>query len=147
VPEEPTHDDVVTLTIGGEWDSSCFPTELGTQAMVATIHFDTDVSHPGTECFEVVSEWSISDSVGPLPTGTYTVTASAYDGATLVEEPDDVCTFEVLEPPPEILALAAWGVVAMTLLGLVAGTVVFMRRRGQGPGDTLATCLHNAEQR
>jgi hypothetical protein len=134
VPEEPTSEDVVTLTIGGQWGDSCVPQEPLTQVVGSTVHMDTDVSHPGVECLGVVTEWSVSDSVGPLPTGTCTVTASAYDGPALVAGPDEVCTFEVLKAPPVVPAISAWGVVAMTLLVLAAGTSVFVRGRRRVPG-------------
>ena len=84
VPEHPTSSDVVAITLGGEWGSSCTPNASNVSVMGNDIYFDVIWDYPpGIGCADVITPWELTEPVGPLPTGTYTVYARivGYPGA------------------------------------------------------------------
>ncbi|MHC4474260.1 MAG: LamG domain-containing protein [Planctomycetota bacterium] len=73
-PQNPTRNDVVAITLSGEWPDSCVPNDSGISLAGQDIYFD--VFQPGGFCFPVCCfPWQFTELVGPLPLGTYTVYA------------------------------------------------------------------------
>lgn len=76
VPPNPTSHDVVYITASGEWDDSCVPNRSAVRLEGNNIYFDVIWDYDwGVICATVISGWELTESVGPLPAGTYTVYA------------------------------------------------------------------------
>ncbi len=74
VPEHPTSCDVVAITLGGEWPDSCIPNYSAVSVVGNNIYFDVILGYPpGIVCALVITPWELTESVGPLPTGAYTI--------------------------------------------------------------------------
>ena len=83
-PEHPTSCDVVVITLSGFWGSSCIPNCSAISVEVNDIYFDVIWGYPpDTYCLTVMTPWELTESVGPLPCGTYTIYARVvgYPGA------------------------------------------------------------------
>ncbi|UCG33956.1 MAG: hypothetical protein JSU68_04825, partial [Phycisphaerales bacterium] len=81
-PPSPTTEDVVTVTLYGEWPDSCIPNGSAITGPVGDeIAFDVIWDYPpDVGCFLVITPWGRSESIGPLPGGTYSVYATLIDG-------------------------------------------------------------------
>ena len=78
-PPFPTVCDQLAITVFGQWGDSCIPEE--SQVTVVGNHIYFDVIHYtwlDTGCATVMSDWSLTESVGPLLPGHYTVHAVLY---------------------------------------------------------------------
>lgn len=76
VPPKPTSRDVVAITLSGIWGDSCIPTDSNVAVMGNDIYFDViGVNDPNFVCTQVPTPWQLTESVGPLSLGTYTVYA------------------------------------------------------------------------
>ena len=85
-PENPTSADVVGITLSGEWPDSCVPDVSNISVEGNDIYFG--VIRSSTEsCLTVFTPWQLTESVGPLPTGTYNLYTALDRGPwTLVTE-------------------------------------------------------------
>jgi len=80
VPEHPASRDVVAITLGGEWSDSCVPNASSISVIGNNIYFDVILDYPPSiQCLMMITPWRLTRSVGPLPTGTYTVYARLGD--------------------------------------------------------------------
>ena len=97
-PEYPGRIDDVNITLEGSWDDSCVPNVSSVMVAGNTIYFHAvrDYS-PEDSCQPGSTAWSLSEDVGALPAGTYTVKASLYDGPNLARGPTKWGEFEVGE--------------------------------------------------
>ena len=73
VPPNPTSADVVTITLSGEWSNSCIPDDSAISVIGNEIYFDVIWTYSPSWCLTVITPWELTESVGPLPPGTYTV--------------------------------------------------------------------------
>ncbi|UCG33957.1 MAG: hypothetical protein JSU68_04830 [Phycisphaerales bacterium] len=98
-PQFPTTEDEVTVTMGGEWPDSCIPNDSAIAGPVDDeICFDVIWDYPpGTICLMVITPWARSETIGPLPAGTYSVYATLFDGFSglPMTEPTFVGSFTV----------------------------------------------------
>jgi hypothetical protein len=95
IPEHPTSSDVVVITISGWWGNSCTPNASNVSVMGNDIYFDVIWDYPpGIICLDVITPWALTEYVGPLSVGTYTVYARivGYPG---VPEYEPVAEFSV----------------------------------------------------
>lgn len=73
-PTNPTEFDVIGITVSGWWPDSCVPNVSFVSVTEDSIHFEVfDDYPPGTVCAQVVTSWELTDYVGPLSPGTYTI--------------------------------------------------------------------------
>jgi hypothetical protein len=76
VPQNPTSFDIVAITLGGDWSDSCIPNASNVLVMGNDIYFDVILDYPpGIYCATVITPWGLTESVGPLSPGAYTVYA------------------------------------------------------------------------
>jgi len=88
VPQNPTSSDLVAITLGGDWGSSCTPNASAISVMGDNIYFDVIWDYPpDIICLAVMTPWQLTESIGPLATGTYTVYARivGHPGAPVYE--------------------------------------------------------------
>jgi hypothetical protein len=80
-PPQPSTQDMVKITMWGEWPDSCIPNGSEIQPPTGNaIYFDLIWGYlPGTCCLTVITPWQRSEQVGPLPVGTYRVYATVLD--------------------------------------------------------------------
>jgi predicted outer membrane repeat protein len=71
-PTVPTSADIVTITIGGDWNDSCIPVGSSFSILGNDIIIDV-LDIPGGSCLFVITPWSQTQYVGPLADGTYNV--------------------------------------------------------------------------
>jgi len=75
-PTNPTEFDFIGITVSGEWHNSCVPNVSFVSVMGDSIHFVVfDDYPPDIVCLQVISGWELTDYVGPLSPGTYTIHA------------------------------------------------------------------------
>ena len=97
-PPNPTVDDVVTITLSGEWPDSCVPNDSQLDPPAgALLYFDLVWGYPPeTLCADVITPWERAETAGPLPVGTYGVYAALLDLLGMPIEPSSlVGTFVV----------------------------------------------------
>ena len=101
-PTNPTEFDVIGITVSGEWLNSCVPNVSFVSVTEDSIHFVVfDDYPPGTFCLQVVMGWELTDYVGPLSPGTYTIYAHLLgDPCSTVSDP---YTF-VVSGEPQVFA-------------------------------------------
>jgi hypothetical protein len=76
VPQNPTSFDIVAITLGGDWSDSCIPNASNVLVMGNDIYFDVILDYPpDIMCLTVITPWGLTESVGPLSPGAYTVYA------------------------------------------------------------------------
>ncbi|MHC4343239.1 MAG: right-handed parallel beta-helix repeat-containing protein [Planctomycetota bacterium] len=79
-PANPTSSDIVTITLSGEWGDTCYPNDSNISVTDNDVHFDVVRVYPGFYClFICCFPWLQIQSVGPLPSGTYTIHAGVVD--------------------------------------------------------------------
>jgi hypothetical protein len=84
VPEHPTSFDIVAITLGGEWGDTCIPNASAISVEGNDIYFDVIWDYPpDIICAYMITPWELTEFVGPLPCGTYTIYARVvgYPGA------------------------------------------------------------------
>jgi hypothetical protein len=75
-PEHPTASSRVAITVGGTWGNSCAPNESLITVAGQSIYFTAIHSYPPhIVCATVITSWHLTEEVGPLSPGTYTVYA------------------------------------------------------------------------
>ena len=101
-PQHPTSDEQVTITIGGIWPNTCVPLLHRVTVGDDVINLEVVAQEPGG-CFQVLTPWSLSATVGPLPLGPYAVTATLYIAFwdVLITGPPALCVFSVDDAPCE----------------------------------------------
>ena len=107
-PVNPDMGDPVWITLEGEWPDSSVPGELTGHPSIERIGSDLFVSaysYRGIS-LPVVTPWSMTGTIGPLPAGDYAVFASLYywttpDDIWLAEGPDHVADFSVAPARPQ----------------------------------------------
>lgn len=78
-PEHPTSADVVDITLSGGWGDSCVPNDSNVTVINSQVYFDVTWDYPPSGlCLAVISSWELTNSVGPLVPGTYTVYAGLF---------------------------------------------------------------------
>ena len=95
-PAIPTTYDVVAITIGGWWGSSCIPIDSDILVTGNEIYFDV-IAHPPSICLTVITPWERTESVGPLSLGTYTVYARLLGDPFVPETYTPVAEFNVTD--------------------------------------------------
>ncbi len=87
VPQNPISGDIVAITLSGTWPDSCVPNSSDVSvARDGEIHFNV-FSDLSDICTQEVTPWELTESVGPLPPGTYRVYVSLDGGPrTLMTE-------------------------------------------------------------
>jgi len=106
-PSNPGTEDPVLITLAGEWPNSCVPGEPFAHPLIERIGSDiylNTYAYLGI-CLDVITPWSVSGGLEPLPAGDYNVFASLYNWTTptdiwLAEGPDQVTSFSVEPSPP-----------------------------------------------
>ena len=97
-PEAPTSVDVVAITLSGEWHGCSGPADSSVQLDGGNIYIN--VAEPGgpSPCPAIVG-WELTELLGPLPGGTYTVHAS------VIGHPDSTVAaeFTVSDAPPSFV--------------------------------------------
>jgi hypothetical protein len=76
-PSAPTPDDVIRITVGGEWFNVCVPRYQSHQVNDNTIRIEAVASFI-CMAIEGSTSWSFAVEVGPLPIGLYTVELYLY---------------------------------------------------------------------
>ena len=105
-PPQPTTQDQVTITLGGEWSNSCIPNVSYAVVVGDTINFGVIHAYPpDVVCLMVMTWWSRSETIGPLPDGTYVVEATLYHWTEPVAGPTPVHSFTVVAPGPSVVPL------------------------------------------
>jgi parallel beta-helix repeat protein len=75
-PARPATDDVVHITLSGIWGDSCIPYDSSAAVIGNDIYYDViGPNDPNIVCSAVPTPWELTESVGPLSAGTYTVYA------------------------------------------------------------------------
>ena len=85
-PENPTSADVVVITLSGEWHGCESPEDSLIHVEGKKIYFDV-VAPEGLNICPAILPWEFTESVGPLPAGTYTVYAGVVECAISEPEP------------------------------------------------------------
>ena len=106
-PANPDTGDWVSVTLEGEWPDSSIPGDLSGYPSMERIGSNLFVSayaYLGIS-LPVVTPWSVTGTIGPLPAGDYGVFASVYywttpDDVWLAEGPDHVADFSVAAARP-----------------------------------------------
>jgi predicted outer membrane repeat protein len=81
LPQNPTSYDVVSVTLSGEWMDSCVPNVSSISVVGNDIYFDAIHDYPpDIMCLAVLSGWELTEPIGPLSVGTYTVYARLVAG-------------------------------------------------------------------
>ena len=79
-PQWPTPQAQVSITLSGEYPTSCIPRLSAIGIAGYQVYFDVILDYPpGTVCLAVITPWVLTESVGPLSPGTYTVHAMLFD--------------------------------------------------------------------
>lgn len=72
-PSMPTENDLIRITVGGEWPDACAPRYRSHQIVGNVIRIDAVLPCLLCICAQVITPWSFTVEVGPLPVGLYTV--------------------------------------------------------------------------
>lgn len=70
-PPVPTPNDVIRITVSGEWPNGCVPTYQSHQLVGQMILIDATAR--GWACPAIVMPWAFTVEVGPLPVSLYTI--------------------------------------------------------------------------
>jgi parallel beta-helix repeat protein len=80
-PPNPTSQNVVSITVSGEWGDSCIPNASFVWVVGNDIYFEVFRNYPpGIQCAFVISGWEQTQYVGPLSPGVYTLSVHLNDG-------------------------------------------------------------------
>jgi hypothetical protein len=63
----------ISLRVSGQWPDSCIPNASSAQVDGSNIELTTMREPPPGFCLSVISNWSRTETVGPLAPGTYSV--------------------------------------------------------------------------
>lgn len=82
-PPNPTSQNVVTITVSGKWSDSCIPNGSFIWVFGNDIYFEVFRDYPpDIMCWQVVSGWEQTQSVGPLSPDVYTLSVHLNDDWT-----------------------------------------------------------------
>jgi len=96
VPQYPTSQDAVVITLSGWWPDTCIPNDSGVSLAGNDIYFDVIRTYPpGIICLFMPTPWERTESAGPLSPGTYTVYARMVDYYYGVTDYEWVAEFNV----------------------------------------------------
>ena len=80
VPGNPSSSDVVNITLSGLWYDSCIPNASAISVVDNDIYFDAVLSYqPGVGCDLAITPWQLTEQVGPLEVGNYSLYARLID--------------------------------------------------------------------
>jgi len=114
VPAAPDSDDAVAITLGSVWGRGCTPSISLEKIDGQAIHIGVYDAFTMSMCTTVLTPWSDTETLDPLPAGDYTVFASLYRNTLefprveyrLAEGPKEVAEFKVWParpvPPTEL---------------------------------------------
>jgi hypothetical protein len=94
-PACPSPSAVIDLKVGGTWNDSCRPNEATVSVSGADVDFVTERVPPPGVCLAVLTPWSLTRSVGPLPAGTYSVYATHVVAGQVVHPRTLIGSFDV----------------------------------------------------
>ena len=130
IPQNPTSSDVVAITLGGIWGDSCIPNASNSSVIGNDIYFDVIWNYPpGIMCYMVITPWELTEHVGPLSPGTYTVYALLQGYPHIPGIYTEVAEFIVADRQfvlsTESVTVAEGGIETFTVAGLLepAGAV------------------------
>jgi hypothetical protein len=92
-PGSPTENDMIQVTVSGEWSNSCAPLYQSYQVVDDLIRVDAVVTG-GPICLDVITPWGFSVDIGPLPGGFYRVDLYSTDAPRQV--PATLCATQSL---------------------------------------------------
>ncbi len=105
VPMAPTEADAVTIEVTGSLPTPCYDVSSSHVLAGDSIYVTVDVVPVGTHCVQVVSSFSVSEEVGQLANGSYSVQAIVNIPCCFPCSPSpcvESTTFEVGGPTPTI---------------------------------------------
>ena len=83
-PEHPSSNDVVAITLSGEWSNGCIPNGSAVSVVGNDIYFTVIHDYPpDIFCTMAFTGWTRTESVGPLLGGTYRVYAGLTEDPLL----------------------------------------------------------------
>ena len=126
----------IRLELSGQWPDSCIPNMSTTQVTGSEIDFLTYREPPPQFCLTVITNWSRTEFVGPLPVGHYTVYATHVVSGMTVHPRTQVGTLDVVASCPGCYANCD-GSTAAPILN-VNDFVCFQSRFAAG--DSYANC-------
>jgi len=86
-PLQPSSSDEIAITLSGEWSNSCTPSNSFVWITGDEINFEV-IPRYSCGCLLVIAPWELTDYVGPLPSGSYTVYGYMYrDPCSPVSDP------------------------------------------------------------
>lgn len=78
-PPQPSSSDVIAITLSGQWNNRCGPNGSVVWIDGDEINFEVVLSHSACmRCPFFITPWELTDYIGPLPSGTYTVYGYMY---------------------------------------------------------------------
>ena len=88
-PLQPSSSDEIAITLSGQWSNSCIPSNSFVWIDGDTINFEVIPNNSVCRgCFLAITPWELTDYVGPLSSGSYTVYAYMYkDPNNLIADP------------------------------------------------------------
>jgi len=96
VPGNPTSSDAVNITLSGSWGNACAPNASVISVVDNDIYFDVIQDYPpGVHCALVVTPWWLTEEVGPLEVGSYSLYARLIDRYGGVGTYTQVAEFDV----------------------------------------------------
>jgi hypothetical protein len=78
VPGNPSPSDLVNITLSGLWPNACIPEYSSVSVVGNDIYFDV-TEPPQTECDDVIVGWGLTEQVGLLEPGSYSLYARLID--------------------------------------------------------------------
>ena len=97
-PNSPASNEQFAITVGGEWPNNCVPDVLDVSLDGQDIYLDVTENHDASGCMQMITQWSLSEALGPLPIGTYSVWVTRFNcPGNAVTLPTNCLTFDVQE--------------------------------------------------
>ncbi|MBN2476038.1 MAG: Ig-like domain-containing protein [Pirellulales bacterium] len=108
-PEDPMTGELVEIGLSGQWPTACVPDRSSVEMVGNSIYFDVYDPYTQNMCIAIPTPWSLSETVGTLAEGDYTVLASLYSNRLewpaedyyLEAGPVAVADFSVTTPIPD----------------------------------------------
>lgn len=72
-PLNPTDQDSIQITVSGEWGNPCFEITSSHSISENVISIDVTITQQPGICAQVVTPWSVTESIGIPPAGDYHV--------------------------------------------------------------------------
>ena len=76
-PPQPSSSDVIGITLSGEWSNTCTPFSSFAWIIDDKINFEVIPSY-SCMCGATITPWELTDYIGPLSSGTYTIYGYMY---------------------------------------------------------------------